>query len=332
MPGYSGVMVFGEAEEGRLAVITTELLGCGRRLAGELGQELSCLLVGGDVGSLAREAIAFGADRVYVACDPQLKAYQADACVLAAEEVARQIMPRILLAGQTAIGRDLAPRLAFRLGTALTTDCVELALDPASRLLLRTKPVCGGNALAVFTSEYCPQMATVRAKAMSPLERDDSRQGEVITVEAGLAPSSVRTELVERVVAAAEGVRLEDAGVVICGGRGIGSAEGFRQLEELAGVLKGVVGASRPPCDNGWVPFACQVGLTGKIIAPDLYLAVAISGASQHMTGCSGAKTVVAINRDPEANIFREASYGVVGDWEKILPAFTAKIKELLAD
>jgi electron transfer flavoprotein alpha subunit len=137
---------------------------------------------------------------------------------------------------------------------------------------------------------------------------------------------------VERVVEEVEGVRLEDAEVVVCGGRGIGGAEGFRQLEELAGILKGAVGASRPPCDNGWVPSGYQVGLTGKIIAPDFYLAIGISGASQHMTGCSGAKTVVAINKDPEANIFREASYGVVGDWKKVLPALTAKIKELMAD
>jgi electron transfer flavoprotein alpha subunit len=332
MSEYSGVMIFGEAKEGRLAAVTTELLGCGRRLADELGQELSCLLVGSDIDSLAQEAVAFGADKVYVVSDPLLEAYQADAYVLVAEKVARQVMPQILLAGQTSIGRDLAPRLAFRLGTALVTDCVELALDPASKLLLETKPVYGGNAQAVFTSESCPQMATVRAKAMSPLGRDDSRQGEVITVEADLAPSSIRTELVERVVEEAEGMKLEDAEVVVAGGRGIGSVEGFRQLEELARILKGAVGASRPPCDNGWVPSAYQVGLTGKIIAPDLYLAIAISGASQHMTGCSGARTIVAINKDPEANIFQEASYGVVGDWKQILPALTAKIKELVAD
>jgi len=325
-------MVLGEAKEGRLAVIATELLGCGRRLADDLSQELHCLLVGGAVSSLAQEAISFGADKVYVVSDPLLAEYQTDAYVFVTEKVARQVMPQILLLGQTSVGRDLAPRLAFRLGTALTTDCVELAIDPASRLLLETKPVYGGNAQAVFTSESLPQMATVRAKAMSPLERDDSRRGEVITVEAGLDPSSVRTKLVERVVEEAEGIMLEDAEVVVCGGRGIGSAEGFRQLEELARMLKGAVGASRPPCDNGWVPSGYQVGLTGKIIAPDLYLAIGISGASQHMTGCSGAKAIVAINKDPESNIFREASYGVVGDWKKVLPALTAKLRELVAD
>ncbi len=332
MAEYNGVMVFGEAKEGKLAVVTTELLGCGRRLASELGQELSCLLVGSDVSGLAREATSFGADKVYVVSDPLLKNYQADAYVFVTEKVARQVMPKILLLGQTAIGRDLAPRLAFRLGTALTTDCVELAIDPDSKSLLTTKPVYGGNAQAIFATESLPQIATVRAKAMSPLERDDSRQGEVITIEAGLDPSSLKMEFLERVIAEVEGIRLEDAGVVVAGGRGIGGSEGFAQLEELAKILKGAVGASRPPCDNGWVPAGYQIGLTGKIIAPDLYIAVAISGASQHITGCSGAKTIVAINKDPESNIFREASFGVIGDWKKVLPAFTAKVKELLAD
>ena len=332
MAEHNGVMVFGEVKEGRLAVITTELLGCGRRLANELGQELVCLLVGGEVSGLAQEAISFGADKVYVVSDPLLKDYQTEAYLFVSDKVARQVMPRVILLGQTAIGRDLAPRLAFRLDTALTTDCVELAIDPDSKLLLMTKPVYGGNAQAIFSSETLPQMATVRTKAMSPLERDNSRQGEVITVEAGLAPSSLRSEFVEKVAAEVEGIRLEDAEVVVAGGRGIGGAEGFTQLGELAKILKGAVGASRPPCDNGWMPSANQIGLTGKIIAPDLYFAVAISGASQHITGCSGAKTIVAINKDSEANIFREASFGVVGDWKQVLPALTAKVKELLAD
>ncbi|MFC1956859.1 electron transfer flavoprotein subunit alpha/FixB family protein [Chloroflexota bacterium] len=332
MAEYKGVMVFGEVKEGRLAAVTTELLGCGRRLADELGQELACLLVGSDVSGLAQEVISFGADKVYVASAPLLKDYQAGVYVGVTEKVAGQVMPQILLLGQTDIGRDLAPRLAFRLGTALTTDSVELSLDLDSKSLLMTKPVYGGNAQAIFASQTLPQMATVRAKAMSPLERDDSRQGEIIAVETGLDPSSLRTELVEKVVAEVEGVWLEDAEIVVAGGRGIGGAEGFEQLGELAKILRGAVGASRPPCDNGWAPVANQIGLTGKIIAPDLYLAIAISGASQHITGCSGAKTIVAINKDPEANIFREASFGVVGDWKQVLPPLTAKVKELLAD
>lgn len=326
-----GVAVYAEVAEGKLAAIATELLGCGRKLADDLGEELSAVLVGGEVGSLAQEAIAFGAEKAYLVEHRLLQGYQTDGYVSVMEKVVKEIRPRILLLGQTAVGRDLAPRLAFRLGTTATLDCTELAVDPESRRLWQTKPVYGGNARAVFTSDACPQIATVRAKAMSPLERDASRRGEVVTIEAGLDPSLIRTRVLEKVAQEVEGVRLEAAEVVVSGGRGMGGAEGFQQLEELARLLKGAVGASRPPCDNGWVADVLQVGLTGKIVAPDLYIAVAISGTSQHMAGCSGCRNIVAINKDPEANIFREARFGVVGDWRKVLPAFTDKVRELLA-
>jgi len=331
MSEYKGVMVHGEVIEGKLSGIATELLGCGRKLADELGQESSAVLIGSDVSSLAQEAIAAGADKVYVIDDPLLKDYQTDSYVSVMEKVVKEAMPQIIIMGQTTIGRDLAPRLAFRLGTAATLDCVALAIDADSKRLLPTKPVYGGNAQAIFTSDADPQIATVRAKAMSPLAPDTSRKGEVITVEAGLDPSAIRTKVLEKVKEEVEGIKLEDAAIVISGGRGMGGAEGFQQLQELAKLLKGAVGASRPACDNGWLPDTSQVGLTGKLVTPDFYLAVAISGASQHMAGCSGAKTIVAINKDAEANIFKEARYGVVGDWKKILPAFTQKVKELLA-
>ncbi len=331
MAEYKGVMVYCEATEGKLAAIATELLGCGRKLADDLGQELSAVLAGSGISGLAQEAIAFGADKAYVVDDTLLKDYQTDSYVSVMEKVVKQVMPQILILGQTSIGRDLAPRLAFRLNTAASMGCLELAIDPESKLLLQTKPVYGGNAQAVFVCESYPQIATVRAKAMAPLERDESRKGEVITVDAGLDPSAIRTRVLEKVAEKVEGIRLEDAEVVVSGGRGIGSAEGFEQLEELARMLKGAVGATRPPCDNEWVPAGAQVGLTGKIIAPELYIAVALSGSSQHMSGCSGSKTIVAINKDPEANIFKEARFGIVGDWKKVLPAFTEKVKELLA-
>jgi len=324
-------MIYGEVTEGKLAAITTELLGCGRKLADDLGQELCAVLAGSDISSLAQEAIAFGADKVYAVDDPLLKDYQTDSYVLTLEKVAKQVMPQILILGQTSIGRDLAPRLAFRLETAASMDCIELAIDPDSKLMLQTKPVYGGNAQAIFTCESYPQIATVRAKAMSSLERDTSRQGEVITIEAGLDPSAIRTKVLEKVTEEVEGIKLEDAAAVVSGGRGIGSAEGFKQLEELAKMLNGAVGATRPPCDNGWVPDGWQVGLTGKIVTPDLYIAVALSGSSQHIAGCSGSKNIIAINKDPEANIFKEAHFGVVGDWKKVIPAFTEKVKELLA-
>ncbi|MDD5511001.1 MAG: electron transfer flavoprotein subunit alpha/FixB family protein [Dehalococcoidales bacterium] len=331
MAEYKGVMIFGEVREGKLAAVTTELLGCGRNLADALGQELYCLLVGNDITSLAGEAIAYGADRVYVVDTPPMKDYDTDLYLSVSEKVARQVMPCIVLFGQTAIGRDLGPCLAFRLGTAISTDCVELAIEPGSKLLLQTKPVYGDNARATFTCESYPQMATVRARVMSSPERDGSREGQIINVEASLDAPSVRTKVIKRVVEESTGIKLEDANVVVCGGRGIGSAEGFKKLEKLAEILKGAVGASRPPCDNGWVSNSLLVGLTGKIIAPDLYIAVALSGSSQHMTGCSGARNIVAINKDPEANIFKEATLGIIGDWEELLPVFTNKIEELMA-
>ncbi len=331
MSEYKGVMIYGEVTDGKLAAITTELLGCGRKLADDLGQELSAVLIGSGISSLVQEAIAFGADKVYVIDDPLLKDYQTDSYVLVMEKVVKQVMPQILILGQTSIGRDLAPRLAFRLETAASMDCIELAIDPDSKLLWQTRPVYGGNAQAIFTCESYPQIATVRVKAMSPLERDASRQGEVITIEAGLDPSAIRTKTLKKVPEEVAGIKLEDAEVVVAGGRGIGSAEGFKQLEELAKILKGAVGATRPPCDNGWVPDGAQVGLTGKIVTPELYIAVALSGSSQHMSGCSGSKNIIAVNKDPEANIFKAAHFGIVGDWKKVLPAFIEKVKELLA-
>lgn len=332
MAENKGVMVCGEIIEGKLAPITVELLGGGRGLADTLGEELSLVSMGSGIGDLAKEAIAFGADKVYVVDDALLKDYQTDSYVAVMEKVFKQVASNILLMGQTAMGRDLAPRLAFRLDTAVSMDCVELSIDPDSKLLLQTRGVYGGNAKATYVCEGTkPQMATVRSKAMDPRERDDSRKGEVIAIESGLDPSMIRTKVVDRVKEEVEGVKLEDAEVVICGGRGIGSAEAFQELEPLAKALGAAIGATRPPCDNGWVPASLQVGLTGKIVSPTLYIAVALSGSSQHMAGCSGSKNIIAINKDAEANIFKEARYGVVGDFKKVLPALTDKVKALLS-
>jgi electron transfer flavoprotein alpha subunit len=331
MAEYKGVLVHCEVAEGKLTSMATELLGGGRKLADDLGEPLGAVLIGSEVSSLAQEVIAFGADRVYVVEDPLLKDYQTDPYIMIMEKITKQAMPQVIMLGQTSVGRDLAPRLAFHLDTTANLGCLELAVDPETKRLLQTKPVYGGNAQAIFISETDPQIATVRAKAMTPLEADPARKGEVVTVDAGLDPSSIRTQLLEKVAEEVAGIKLEDAEVVVAGGRGIGGPEGFQQLEELAKLLKGAVGATRPPCDNGWVPTGQQIGLTGKIVTPELYIAIAVSGASQHMSGCSGSKSIIAINKDEEANIFREARYGVVGDWKKVLPAFTDKLKELLA-
>jgi electron transfer flavoprotein alpha subunit len=326
-----GVMIFGETINGNLSSITTEILGCGRKLADDLKEELYCVLIGNQIGEIPKKAIAHGADKVYTIDDPLFKEYQTDSYVAAMDKLVKDVAPRILLLGQTSIGRDLAPRLAFKLGTSLSMDCLELNINPSTKSVELTKPVYGGNARAIFTSEAIPQMATIRQKAMSPLAPDESRKGEFIPFKADVDPSQIRTKLVETVKEQVAGIKLEDASVVVSGGRGIGGPDGFKQLEELAKILKAAVGASRPPCDNKWIPDTSQVGLTGKIVTPELYIAVAISGASQHLAGCSGSKNIVAINKDPEANIFKEARFGVVGDWKQILPAFTQRVKELLS-
>jgi electron transfer flavoprotein alpha subunit len=332
MSQNQGVMIFGEVINGQLQAITKELLGCGRKLASDLQEELSAILLGNNLARSAREAITFGAGRVYVADDPLLMDYQADAYMPVMERLVKQNTPRILLLGQTSTGQDLAPRIAFRLNTVATTGCTELSIDPESGLLKRTKPVYGGNVMAVITGEHFPEVVTVRSKSYSPLDEDASRRGEVIKIEAGVEPSAIRTRILEKASQAAEGIRLEEAATVIAGGRGIGSKEDFKQLQELARLLKGAIGASRPPCDNEWIADTSQIGLTGKIVAPDLYLAVALSGSSQHISGISGAKNIVAINKDPEANIFRIAHFGVVGDWKRVLPAFSDRIKELTSN
>lgn len=331
MAEFKGVMVYGETTEGKLTALTTELLGCGRRLADELKEDLLCILVGEQLGEAPQSAIVYGADKVYTVEDPLLKEYQTDSYVTVMEKAIKDISPQILLLGQTAIGRDLAPRLAFRLGVSPSMDCLELNIDPDTKLLQGTRPVYGGNARAIFVSESLPQMATVRQKAMSPLEPDKSRKGEIAPIKVELDPAKIKTKVIETVKEEVEGIKLEDAEAVVAGGRGIGGPEGFKELEELAKILKGAVGASRPPCDNSWVPDTLQIGLTGKIVTPELYIAVAISGSSQHLSGCSGSKNIIAINKDAEANIFKEARFGVVGDWKQALPAFAAKVKELLA-
>jgi len=331
MDTYTGVLLCGELEKDALAPITLELLGIGRGLAEKTGQELSILLMGGNVGNLGDEAVAYGADKVYVAENPLLEHYQADAYTAVAADLCRKALPSILLLGNTDIGRDLAPRLAGRLQGGLATDAVEFDIDPETKLLVATRPVFGGNALAsVVIKNARPQIATIRPKTVKPAEKDTSRQGQVVRIVAEVDSSVVKVQLIERVEEKVEGVRLEDAEVVVSGGRGIGNSENYAMVWNLAKLLNGAVGATRPACEEGWIPMLHQVGQTGKMVSPKLYIAVALSGAMQHIAGCSGAKCIVAINQDPEANIFKVAHYGVVGDFKEILPAFTEKVRELL--
>ena len=329
MANYQNVGVFCEVKEGKLSALSTEGLGIGRKLADDLGQTLAAILVGKQAAGLAKETLRYGADKAYVVENDLFTDYQSDAYVAVMQKLVDQAGVQIVIMGQTDIGRDLAPRLAFRFGTVATMDCLDLAIDGASKRLLQTKPVYGGNAKQVVTTDGDVQVVTIRSKTMTPLEPDDARQGEVIAVDVAVDAGAVRVKLVERVAEEVVGLKLEDATIVVSGGRGIGSPEGFADLEALAKVLGGAVGASRPATDNSWYPNNRLVGITGKIIAPDVYIAVGISGSSQHLTGCSGAKTIVAINTDPEANIFRFAHFGVVGDWKAVVPALTEKVKSM---
>jgi caffeyl-CoA reductase-Etf complex subunit CarE len=330
MENHKGVLVCGEIAEGKLAPITIELLGVGRKLANELGEDLSALLMGSKAGGLGQEAIAYGADNVHAAEDGLLDDYNSDAYTQVAADLCRKALPSIMLFGHTDIGCDLAPRLNGRLGGGLAMDCLDLSVDPATRLLVSTRPVFGGNAHATVVSKSArPQMATVRLKTVPLAERNDSRQGQIIPVEGKVDPSALKVKVIERIKEEVEGVKLEDAEVVVSGGRGIGSAQNFGMVKELAGVLGAAIGATRPACDEGWVPVTLQVGQSGKVVSPKLYVAVALSGAMSHISGCLGSKVIVAINKDKDANIFNVAHFGIVGDYKEVLPALIAKLKEL---
>ncbi|HVN94817.1 MAG TPA: electron transfer flavoprotein subunit alpha/FixB family protein [Syntrophorhabdaceae bacterium] len=328
MADCKDVVIYGETRDGKISAITKELLGGARKLADDLGEALIVMFIGGGITEAAREAMSLGADRVYVVDHPELAFYRTELYMSAASTIIEKQNPRFLIFGHTDVGADLGPRLAFNLNTTIATDCIELSVEPDTKSLLRTKPVYGGLALATYTSEGFPQMATVRSKSLTPAEHME-RNGEFISVDWNYDSSASRISVLEKVVEAVSGVKLEDAEVIVSGGRGIGDSEGFKQLEEAARFLKGALGASRVACDNGWVPTTIQVGITGKIVAPRLYLAVGISGASQHMSGCSRSKTIIAINRDPAAAIFKQAQFGVVGDWKVVLPIFIEKLKSL---
>jgi len=330
MADGTGVLILGDASGGELSSTTLELLAAGQKVAADLGEELSVALLGDTLDAAAQSAIAHGAQKVYAVNHPLLADYQVDLHLTALEALCKDTSPRVVLVARTNEGRELAPRLAFRLGVGLAQDCLEVSVDVAEKKLLANRPVYGGNAIAVVSCDQTPQIAAIRPKAYEPAEADSSRQGEVISFPVDLDASMALTQVIETVIEEAEGIKLEDARIVISGGRGLGGPEPFAHLEELAKIMGGAVGASRAAVDSGWVPSSYQVGLTGKTITPDLYIMVAISGASQHMAGCSGAKVIVAINKDAEANIFKEARYGVVGDWETVLPALTAALRELV--
>jgi electron transfer flavoprotein alpha subunit len=322
----SGVLFLAESRDQGLAKITYELATAAKEVAGAVGEEVCALLAGSGLAGAAAE-LARLAEKVYTVDDPLFAHYHPEAYQALVAQLVADVSPRVVLLAHTDLGRDLAPRLAFALGTAWCPNCVNIEVEAASGRLKLTRPVFGGKAHGLFTlADAQPQIVTVGQKVFPPAEAD-AATGQIINYASSVDSVSLRTAVVERVTDG-EGMRLEDAPVIVSGGRGVGSAEGFAQLKELAAVLGGSVGASRAPVDNGWVPSNLQVGLTGSVVSPTVYLAVGISGAAQHMAGCSSSNTIIAINRDPEAPIFKRAHYGAVADWKEIIPALTEKCKQ----
>ena len=284
MAEYRGIAVFCEVTGNRLLSISLEGLGIGRKLADVLGHDLYAILIGSEIAPVARQAIVSGANKVYVVDSPLLKNYQAESYLFVMKNIVEQIRPEALILGQDDTGRDLAPRLAFRLGTSVTTDCVELSIDPASKRILQTKPVYGGNALAIFTSDADPQIVTIRTKAMPAAAPDESRQGEIINVPDGLDVSIIKTKVLDRVIEKVTGVKLEEAQVVVAGGRGLGSIDGFKPLNELAALLKG----AEPGRSHRQLVCARLEG-SKTIIAPAIrgYFSRPDQRGAGHLQGCT---------------------------------------------
>jgi electron transfer flavoprotein alpha subunit len=328
MAENKGILVVGEIEEGKLAPISKELLGGSRQIADLIKEEVSLLLIGEKGSSLAREAITLGADKVYLAAHPSFAEFHGEAYTFLISELCKQTRPGLCLMGQTDWGREVAPRTATRLGAGLCMDCLEVKFDPEQKQILQSRPVFGGKAIALMASAAGRmQLDTVRPKAMIPLAPDAGRSGQSIPLSLSFDPAQQKAKVTKREKFAAEGMKLEEARVIVAGGGGVGGVEGFAMLKELARELGGAVGATRVPVDEKWVPLSQEIGQTGKIVSPELYIAVGISGATQHITGILGSKCIAAINKDPDANIFKVANYGVVADYRQVLPTLIEKIK-----
>lgn len=325
------VMILGEVKERSLDLRTLELLRAGKKLAGDLGASLSIVLLGDTVSAAAEQAVPYGPNRVYKLEHPLLKGFNADLWLASLEQTCRKINPKIFLMSHSFIGMELGPRLACRLNTRLTTDCIDLSIDPEDSLLLRTKPVSGGNAISVFKCPGEPQLATVRGNVFEPAEAGDGK-GETVDMVPEIDESMIRVESIE--VVREEVVALDKADVVVSGGAGLGDEDGFALLQDLAKALNKsfgnvMIGCSRMAVDKGWISSDHQVGLTGTMISPNIYVAVGISGAIQHLVGMIQSKKIIAINTDQSCNMFRVADYGVVEDYERVIPALVKRLEEL---
>ncbi len=322
------VWVFAEQRNGKLPSSSLEMLGGGRKIADKLKTKLAAILFGYDVKNLVKELIAYGADKVYIADDSLLSFYQSETYSTTLADLIKLYKPEILLLGATVIGRDLAPRVAAKVYTGLTADCVNLDVNER-RQLLQIVPAFGGNVMAtLICPKRNPQMATVRPGVMKSLERDESRNGEITKVNVKIRKQDIKIKIVKVVKEKPKVLPIEGAEVVVAGGWGVGSTENWKLIEELAEALGGAVGATRPAVDEKWALEDQMIGVGGKTVRPKLYIGVGISGALQHTLGIQDSKVIVAINKDPNAPIFKGADFGIIGDLRKIIPCLVKEIKE----
>ena len=340
---YKGVFVFAQQVDNKLNGIALELVGKGKDLAKDLGTEVTAVLIGSDVMSLTKELAEYGADRIIVVDDPELKEYRTEPYAHALAEVIKKYKPEIMLVGATAIGRDLGPRVSARIHTGLTADCTQLEIgdfpinpipgrEQLHNQLLMTRPAFGGNTIATIACpNFRPQMATVRPGVMQKAERVEGAQAVIEEFNPGFVPNNKYVEILDIVKAVSDVEDIMDAKILVSGGRGVGSAENFKLLDDLAEALGGTVSCPRAVVDAGWKSKDLQVGQTGKTVRPHVYFAIGISGAIQHLAGMEESDIIIAINKDETAPIFDVADYGIVGDLNKILPALTEKIKEAKA-
>ena len=339
---YKGVYVFAQQVDNELSGIAFELLGKAKELAADLSTDVTAVLIGSGVKGLADQLAEYGADKVIVVDDPELKEYRTEPYAHALASVINEYKPEIVLVGATAIGRDLGPRVSARVATGLTADCTVLEIgdfpinpvpnqEQKHNQLLMTRPAFGGNTIATIACpDNRPQMATVRPGVMQKIDPIAGAKAEVIEYNPGFTPNNKYVEILDVVKELSDTVDIMDAKILVSGGRGVGSAENFKILQDLADVIGGTVSCSRAVVDNGWLPKELQVGQTGKTVRPNVYFAIGISGAIQHTAGMEESDIIVAINKDETAPIFDVADYGIVGDLNKIVPKLTEALKAVV--
>jgi len=326
---WSGIMVYAEFRHGKVAPVSYELLGIGRRLADQQKVPLTTVLLGSGMDGTARDLVSYGADTVFQVDDPALEFFTDEIYGNILEDIVREQKPEVVLAGATAIGRSFIPLVATGLATGLTADCTQLAIREEDGVLLQTRPAFGGNIMATIECPHTrPQMATVRPRVMKAVVPDPDRKGEIIDYKPEPTRLQSKVKVLQSVLEEQDQVNITEGDIIVAGGRGLDNEKGFELIKQLADTVGGAVGASRAAVDSEWIAYPHQVGQTGKTVNPKLYIACGISGAIQHVVGMQSSETIVAINKDPDAPIFDVATYGIVGDLFEVIPKLIDKIKE----